>query len=123
MELFIHTFEETIAIMSKVQFTESSDNEWEQVTEGVEKKILRAESGENRMLIRIEAGKRFPTHFHEVPDEVYVLEGTYVDPQVEEGRQFGPGSYLYYPAGTDHNATSPSGCEILVWNKKNPRES
>jgi quercetin dioxygenase-like cupin family protein len=46
------------------------------------------------------------------------MEGTYVDPFVEQGKELGPGSYLYYPAGTEHNATSPSGCTILVWNTK-----
>lgn len=105
-------------MMSIIQYTNSSDNEWEQITDGVEKKILRAGAGETRVLIRISAGRSFPTHFHEVPDEVSVLQGIYVDPQVEEGKQFGPGSYLYYPAGTEHQATSPNGCEILVWNKK-----
>lgn len=105
-------------MVSKIQYANSADIEWEQVTEGVEKKVLRAEAGETRVIIRIGEGKSFPTHFHKVPDEVLVLKGIYVDPQVKDGYQFGPGAYLYYPAGTEHQATSPSGCEILVWNKK-----
>ena len=39
-----------------------------------------------------------------------------MDPAVENGKKFGAGSYLYYPPGTEHNATSPSGRTILVWN-------
>lgn len=102
--------------MSYIDFRESSGQDWETVIEGVEKKILRSRPREKRVLIRIAAGKAYPQHAHDVPDEVFVLEGTYVDPDVERGKEFGPGSYLYYSAGTEHNATSPTGCIILVWN-------
>lgn len=105
--------------MAYIEYKTGPHQDWEQVIEGVEKKILRAELGETRVLLRIGAGKNFPSHFHDVPDEVFVVKGIYVDPQVEQGKEFGPGSYLYYPAGTEHHAFSPSGCEILVWNKKN----
>jgi hypothetical protein len=44
------------------------------------------------------------------------MERIYVDPTVEGGKEFGLGCYLYYPVGTKHNATSPTGCNILVWN-------
>jgi anti-sigma factor ChrR (cupin superfamily) len=82
----------------------------------VEKIVLRSMPGEIRVLIKIAAGKAYPKHAHSVPDEVFVVDGIYVDPDVEEGKRFGAGSYLYYPAGTEHNATSPTGCTILVWN-------
>ena len=54
------------------------------------------------------------------PDEMLVVEGQYADPGVENGRVFGPGTYLYYPADTTHHATSPSGYTILVWNAGTP---
>lgn len=106
-----------------IKYVENSYQDWEQVADGVEKKILRAEAGETRVLIRIAAGKSFPKHFHEVPDEVLVVDGIYVDPQIEKCKHFGPGSYIHYAAGTEHHATSPSGCTILVWNKKESREN
>lgn len=102
--------------MSYIDFQESSGQDWETVIEGVEKKILRCMPQEKRVLIRIAAGKAYPQHAHDVPDEVFVLEGIYVDPDVEQGKEFGPGSYLYYSVGTEHKATSPTGCTILVWN-------
>lgn len=102
--------------MSNIDIKESYNQDWEKVVEGVEKKVLRAEPGEKRVLLRIDAGKAYPKHAHAVPDEVFVLEGTYVDPLIEGGKEFGPGSYLYYSAGTEHFATSPTGCTILVWN-------
>jgi anti-sigma factor ChrR (cupin superfamily) len=102
--------------MHEVNFVNGAEQSWQVVADGVEKIMLRAEPGENRVLLRIAAGKAYPKHAHSVPDEVFVMEGIYVDPFVDEGKKFGPGSYLYYPAGTEHNATSPTGCTILVWN-------
>jgi anti-sigma factor ChrR (cupin superfamily) len=102
--------------MSQISYTSGGTKKWEIVSENIEKLVLRAEPGENRILLRIGKGGAFPKHAHSVPDEVFVVEGTYVDPGVEGGKEFGPGSYLYYPAGTEHNATSPTGCTILVWN-------
>ena len=46
-----------------------------------------------------------------------VVAGTYVDPAASR-RAFDPSSYLYYPAGTEYHATSPTGCTILVWSTK-----
>lgn len=102
--------------MNKIETVNASELPWETVTEGVEKCTLRSLPGEKRTLIRIGAGKAFPVHAHAVPDEVFVVDGVYVDPQVEDGKAFGPGAYVYYPVGTEHHATSPSGCTILVWN-------
>lgn len=107
--------------MSAIDFTDGAGQKWEAVSDGVEKIVLRAQPGENRVLLRIASGKAYPKHAHAVPDEVFVMEGIYVDPGVEEGKEFGPGSYLYYPAGTEHNATSPTGCTILVWNSNIPK--
>lgn len=102
--------------MAQIDHINGATQNWETVSDGVEKIVLRAKPGENRVMLRIAAGKGFPKHAHSVPDEVFVMEGIYVDPYVQEGKEFGPGSYLYYPADTEHNATSPTGCTILVWN-------
>ncbi|SMB99590.1 anti-ECFsigma factor, ChrR [Hymenobacter roseosalivarius DSM 11622] len=106
--------------MAPVTCIDGAVENWERFSEGVEKLVLRAEGGESRVLLRIAAGSGYPVHAHAVPDEVFVVDGTYVDPGVEQGRAFGPGSFLYYPAGTEHQATSPSGCTILVWSTKVP---
>jgi anti-sigma factor ChrR (cupin superfamily) len=109
--------------MTTVEVSEAPAQVWEQVSEGVTRTILRAEPGEKRVLIKIEAGRTYPHHAHATPDEVFVVAGTYCDPGVENGRSFGAGSYLYYPPGTDHCASSPAGsggCTILVWNAGTP---
>jgi anti-sigma factor ChrR (cupin superfamily) len=102
--------------MTEIDYTDGTVQDWQTVADGVEKIVLRSKPGENRVLLKIAAGKSYPKHAHSVPDEVFVVEGIYADPYVEQGKEFGAGSYLYYPAGTEHNATSPSGCTILVWN-------
>jgi quercetin dioxygenase-like cupin family protein len=95
--------------MTTVEFRELPTQTWEQVSEGVERTVLRAAPGEKRVLITIAAGQTYPQHAHATPD----------DPGVENGREFPAGSYLYYPPGTEHRASSPggsAGCTILVWN-------
>jgi anti-sigma factor ChrR (cupin superfamily) len=94
-----------------------------QVSEGVTRTIPRAEPGEKRVLIKIEAGRTYPHHAHATPDEVFVEDGVYTDRGVENGRAFPAGSYFYYMPGTDHYASSPAssgGCNILVWNAGMP---
>jgi anti-sigma factor ChrR (cupin superfamily) len=108
--------------MKQIDFTDSQEQNWERVSEGVERIFLRSKPGENRVLIKIGAGRAYPHHDHVSPDEVFVVDGIYVDPGVENGKEFGSGSYLYYPVGTEHHATSPSGCTILVWNAGTPQQ-
>lgn len=100
-----------------IHHIDSQTEKWETVSEGVEKLVLRAEPGENRVLLRLAPGKGYPRHKHTVAEEVFVLEGIYVDPDVSE-KEYGPGSYLYYAPGGEHNATSPTGCTFLVMNAK-----
>ncbi len=107
--------------MTEIDYIDGTVQDWQTVADGVEKIVLRSKPGENRVLLKIAAGKGYPKHAHSVPDEVFVMHGVYVDPYVEQGKEFCPGSYLYYPAGTEHNATSPSGCTILVWNSNVPK--
>ena len=105
--------------MTAVLSHEPAAQTWEIVAEGVTRTLLRAEPGEKRVLIKIEAGRTYPPHSHNTPDEVFVVAGTYCDPGVENGRAFAAGAYLYYPPGTEHRASSPpgsEGCTILVWN-------
>lgn len=109
--------------MAPVETTEPQARAWETVSAGITRTLLRAEPGEKRVLIKIDAGKTYPPHAHATPDEVFVVAGTYCDPGVENGREYPAGSYLYYPPGTEHRASSPAGsegCTILVWNAGTP---
>ena len=105
--------------MALAETTPPQAQQWEPVSDGITRTLLRAQPGEKRVLITIAAGQTYPPHAHATPDEVFVVAGVYCDPGVENGREFPAGSYLYYPPGTEHRASSPShseGCTILVWN-------
>lgn len=95
---------------------DSTTAAWQTFSEGVEMLALRSEPGANRVLLRFAPGKGYPPHHHSVAEEVYVLEGIYEDRE----QRFGPGSYLYYPAGSVHSAFSTTGCTFLVINAKVP---
>lgn len=71
--------------MISITYLENSSQSWVSVCEGVEKMVLRVEPGENRVLLRIAAGRVYPSHEHAVPDEVFVLEGIYTDAGIEAG--------------------------------------
>ena len=91
--------------------------QWQTFSEGIEMLVLRSEPGANRVLLRLAPGQGYPVHHHEEAEEVFVIEGVYED----RGQQFGPGSYLRYPPGSDHDARSTTGCTFLVINAKVPR--
>lgn len=104
--------------MAEILHIDSKAEAWKTFSEGVEMLHLRAEPGENRVLLRIASGMGYPRHTHTVAEEVFVLEGIYVDPDDDEKKEYGPGSYLYYAPGSVHHATSPTGCTFLVMNAK-----
>ena len=79
---------------------------------GASVKVLRADkdTGESTVLIRFEAGTRFPAHNHPGGEEVFVLEG-----DLEIGRdRLKAGDYLYTPPDGKHAASSERGCLFLV---------
>jgi anti-sigma factor ChrR (cupin superfamily) len=100
--------------MKGLTHVDSAAAQWRSFSDGVEMLVLRGEPGAHRVLLRFAAGKGYPSHHHEVAEEVYVIEGVYED----RGQQFGPGSYLYYPPGSVHEARSTTGCTFLVINAK-----
>ncbi|HEV2122178.1 MAG TPA: cupin domain-containing protein [Chloroflexota bacterium] len=102
--------------MEKFAHIDSATAAWQTFSEGVQMLALRSEPGANRVLLRFAPGKGCPTHHHGMAEEVYVIEGVYED----MGQRFGPGSYLYYPPGSVHNAFSTTGCTFLVINAKVP---
>jgi quercetin dioxygenase-like cupin family protein len=79
---------------------------------GASVKVLRAdqETGESTVLVRFEAGTRFPAHNHPGGEQVFVLEG---DLQIGRDR-LKAGDYLYTPPNGTHAASSEGGCLFLV---------
>ncbi len=46
--------------MSKIDYIDGTVQDWETVADGVEKIVLRSKPGENRVLLKIAAGKSYP---------------------------------------------------------------
>lgn len=96
----------------------NTSEEWKTISDGVEQLVLRLEPGEEgRFLVRFAKGKGYPKHRHPDVEEVFVIEGIYSD----MGKDYGAGSYLYYPPNSVHAPISPSGCTIMVMSHKKPQ--
>lgn len=68
------------------------------------------ESGQVTSLVEYLPGARFPVHRHPAGEEILVLEGVFSD----HSGDYGPGSYLRSPAGSEHAPFSEPGCLIFV---------
>ena len=80
---------------------------------GVERRMLDRRGGEiarATSLVRYAPGSSFERHSHGGGEEILVLEGTFSD----ERGDYGAGTYLRNPVGSNHAPFSERGCTILV---------
>ncbi|KZZ06510.1 cupin, partial [Oleiphilus sp. HI0078] len=68
------------------------------------------ESGHTTSIVMYEPGSSFSEHFHPMGEEIFVLEGVFSD----ETGDFGAGTYIRNPPGSNHAPFSKQGCVILV---------
>lgn len=61
--------------MVQIDFKESKEQVWQQVTEGVERTFLRSKPGGNKIPIKIGAARLIPNILILTPDEVFVIDG------------------------------------------------
>lgn len=78
--------------------------------DGVTMLPLHVHGSEQVRLSRYAPGARFPHHDHPGGEEVLVIEGRLHDGQGE----YGPGSWLRCPPGSDHTPWSDEGCLLYV---------
>ncbi len=89
--------------------------QWESLAiEGVESKTLYFDEKKNARTVetRMQPGATIPRHSHTHANEtVYVLSGDFI----EEGIEYGPGSYFVGKAGTIHGPhQTKNGCIVLT---------
>jgi anti-sigma factor ChrR (cupin superfamily) len=78
---------------------------------GVFVKDIAQTDGWEMQIVRVEPGARFPTHTHERPEFLFVLEGELV----QSGRRLGPGWAGVAGAGTvDDDVHSEIGCVFVL---------
>ncbi len=99
------------------QLTRSSATEWQPLDEpgitGVYAKVLRFDAATARaptILLKFDAGARYPAHIHPGGEEIFVLEG-----DIRLGKDhLRDGDYLYTAPNNIHAAYSEGGCVVLV---------
>jgi anti-sigma factor ChrR (cupin superfamily) len=78
---------------------------------GIELKVLMEDkqTGLLTALTRFAPGAVLPDHEHVEIEQSYVIEGALIDAEGEAKA----GQYVWRPAGSRHDAHSPSGCVVL----------
>ena len=93
---------------------DTEEQEWiESPCAGVLRKPLaRAEQQDGHVtsIVEYKPGSSFSSHKHPFGEEIFVLSGVFSD----ETGDFGPGSYLRNPPGSEHSPFSKAGCIIFV---------
>ena len=79
---------------------------------GVHYKVLRHHEGRRgiSLLLRFDAGARYPAHRHPEGEEYFVLNGDLRD----GASTYGAHTYVYHPPGSVHTPVSPNGCTLLI---------
>ena len=94
-------------------FTDAASMPWRvsSYAEGVEVKDLGTANGRSMQLVRCRPGTTFPTHYHNGPEFLYVLEGD----AIQNGQRLSPGWAGVAEAGTlDERFRSDAGCVFLI---------
>ena len=98
--------------------TRSHQKEWRPLAEpgvnttGIFVKVLRFDEQAQRaptILLKFEAGARYPYHNHPAGEEVFVLEGE----ATIGGAKLSAGDYLYTPPNFKHSVSSENGGVLL----------
>ena len=90
-----------------------SEPEWEQVTPGIECKLLATDTERHRvsMLVRLAPGASYPPHTHAGVEELHLLDG---ELWIDERKLF-PGDYNYgAPGASDEHVWSETGCSCVL---------
>ena len=68
------------------------------------------DSGHGAYMIRMDPGTVTTSHVHSVREEYLIMEGDLVE---SDGTELGPGDYIIYEPGTEHNSRTVNGCVLI----------
>ena len=106
-------FDDSDLSLSSTRYLNVASLPWlDTVYDGIEMKILFKDDQRGVMtaLFRWQPGARLPMHEHTDIEQSYILEGSLCDFEGE----CKTGDYAWRPAGSKHEAWSPSGCLLLA---------
>ncbi len=67
-------------------------------------------SGQGAYMVRMEPGAETIKHIHRRREEYLIIEGDLVE---ADGTELGPGDYVIYPPGSEHNSRTVNGCLLI----------
>lgn len=67
-------------------------------------------SGQGAYMIHMEPGAVTIKHVHRRREEYLIIEGDLVE---SDGTVLGPGDYVIYPPGSEHNSRTVNGCLLI----------
>jgi anti-sigma factor ChrR (cupin superfamily) len=82
-------------------------------TPGIDRRMVERDGGEiarASTVVRYAAGSTFPSHRHDLGEEILVLEGSFSDAHGE----YGAGTYIKNPPGSSHSPSTLVGCVLWV---------
>ncbi len=88
--------------------------EWQpSPTQGVDRRMVErdgAEVARASSVVRYAPGSKFPSHRHDLGEEIFVLKGSFSD----ELGDYSQGTYIKNPPGSSHSPSTSTGCELWV---------
>lgn len=76
-------------------------------------------TGHGAYMIRMEAGTITTKHIHTVREEYLIMEGDLIE---SDGIELGPGDYVIYEPGTEHNSRTVNGCTLIGFDYPAPNK-
>ena len=75
------------------------------------------ETGHGAYMIRMEPGTITTKHVHTLREEYLIIEGDIIE---SDGTVLGPGDYIIYEPGSEHNSRTESGALIIGFDFPSP---
>lgn len=67
-------------------------------------------TGQGAYMMRMQPGAETIRHVHQRREEYLILEGDFIE---SDGAVLGPGDYVIYQPGTEHNSRTVNGCLLI----------
>ena len=74
-------------------------------------------TGHGAYMIKMDPGTVTTKHVHTLREEYLILEGDVIE---SDGSKFGPGDYLIYEPGSEHNTRTENGCVLIGFDYPSP---
>ena len=68
------------------------------------------ETGQGAYMIKMEPGAETIRHVHKRREEYLIIEGDLIE---DDGTILGPGDYVIYQPGSEHNSRTKNGCFLI----------